>query len=225
VLGVGLGPWVSVGLSIGLGSGLGIWLSIGWVGRLTDLLASRWTDGVSPRRHLAESKQESWHSARKRIFFGLRAGMVIGLAGALSILFGGLGTGIGGVLVEVIAFGVPAGLGIGMGGWVFLGKNIHIKPAEVLVWSGERLRQRFMVLLLVGIVAMVLVDLGDLLARAPVSVPPSDWFLGLGAGFGVVVIGSLLAGWSGELLVERFRTKPNRGIWRSARNGALVGAC
>jgi hypothetical protein len=110
-----------------------------------------------------------------------------------------------------------------MGGWLFSGKGAQIKPAEVLVWSGERLRQHLKLLSLVGIVAMVLVDLGDVLARAPERVPLGDLFLGLGAGCGVVIIGSVLAGWSGELLVERSLAKPNQGIWRSARNGALLG--
>ena len=181
-----------------------------------------------------------------RLLTGLVYGLIIGLVCGLFIgLLSVFNFGLANVLSLGLA-GFIIGLGFGMILGLFSGIEKEIKPAEMIIWSWKSMRQNLVknlrkgltVGLTVGLLLIIAIIVNVLFVR-PTLIPNTtlDYRLSLGLTVGTVfglafgiVFGlafglgfGLIGGFSSEMLSETELTKPNRGIWLSARNSILFG--
>jgi len=150
-----------------------------------------------------ENLQPTWLSRRERtlsqwcvgLLFGLFDGLLFGLF--CRLFFGSFF----GLILGSIG-GLPVGLVVGLA----TGLDTKIDPAEALIWSWKNIGSGLTVGLAVGLIA--------------------GWFsgltFGLAAGTVAGLVSWLVTGLSGRRL-ERLSLSPNEGIWRSGRNGLIVG--
>ena len=152
-----------------------------------------------------ESLQLTWLSRRWRVLYLWCAGSVSGLAtgpgfGLICGLPAWLVIGpVAGLVVWLVA-----GLGFGLIVGLTVGLDTRINPAEALTWSWKKARSGLVIGLVIGLAVGLAVGL----------------VVGLAAGLAF----GLLVGISRRQLLERRSLSPNEGIWRSGRNGLIVGS-
>ncbi len=129
-------------------------------------------------------------------------------------------------LIIVLAFGPCIGLFVGMD----FGET-GVNRIEVLTWSWKKALSGLMnglgVGLAIGLFISLVYGLMAWLFGMLVVGLPSLLFFGLVAGLGIgLVVGplsGLVVGLSGKQLPDRLTRSPNEGIWRSGKNGLVVG--
>ncbi|WP_201366235.1 TIR domain-containing protein [Dictyobacter formicarum] len=154
-------------------------------------------------------RRRSWYRWSLRLVVGLYFGLFFGLLGALYfVLSVGLSFWLSGMLLS----GLLGGLGSGLAFWLgFEGSADTIRPAEVVTWSWKNMLQRLYLGLGAGLLFGLIAGLS------------LGWPGGLLLGLLVGLLGGFGAGFSQGQLAERTYPTPNEGIWRSAKNGLLVG--
>jgi hypothetical protein len=161
----------------------------------------------------AENPSWSWAKVRHNVikFLGQRVvyGFIFGIP--LGSLYGrfvppifGLGPGLSNILTNIVWYS-------------FLGKlNLEIQPAEVLVWSWANAGKMFVRFLGLGL----LLGIVSVLSPLPIV---RDLITGLFFGIVFGSFYSFVGGLSSRLQDERHLTRPNQGIWHSARNSISYG--
>lgn len=118
-----------------------------------------------------------------------------------------------------LVYGPPIGLMLGF--YVF-GAFARIQPAEALGWSWEKFRSGLAASLLLGtLVGLATDELWLPSIRTSHSI--LGLFVGVIVGLATVLFSGLERGVSRKKLVERLSLSPNEGIWRSCKNGLIVG--
>jgi hypothetical protein len=169
--------------------------------------------GLLGTKESAENPSSSWAKARQNVikFLGQRVvyGLIFGIAlGSLHEWFTaptfGLGPGLSNILTNIVWYS-------------FLGKlNPEIQPAEVLVWSWANAGKMLVRFLGLGLLLGIVYTLSSLpIVRALVT--------GLLSGIVFGSFYSFVGGLSSRLQDERHLTRPNQGIWHSARNSISYG--
>ncbi len=173
--------------------------------------------------HYLEHLQPDWLGERRRrllyrLTVGLFAGLVVGLVVGL------VGEPVGGLINGLIG-----GLGAGLIGGLVSGLD-QIQPREILTLTWMRTKRSIVmglrVWLVVGLVYGLIGGLGGLiggLVYEPVGRLIDGLIDGLKVGLVTGLVAMLVAGFSTSQLDDRLRSHPNQGIWRSARNGLVVG--
>ncbi|HVE97115.1 MAG TPA: NACHT domain-containing protein [Pseudonocardiaceae bacterium] len=228
---VGLAIGLVVGLPVGLANGLGPGLFLGLqAGLLAELIAGL-VNRLSITQPAALLLEPTRRSARDALLVGLVVGLVVGLlAGLVFALAAWMQTGlvVKGVVVG-LAGGLIVGLSIGLSAGLFYGlgeRSRIIKLAVHLQWSWPKARNRLRPMLAFALILGILFALfAGLVVGSSVGVSA-----GLRAGLQVGVVTVLAAGLIGGLVnglstsqLLASQTIPNQGMWRSARNAALVG--
>ncbi len=158
----------------------------------------------TPSRLWAKVRHNVIKLLGQRVVYGFIFGISLGsLYGWFTARFGP-GPGLSNILLNTI-------------GYSFLGKlNPEIQPVEVLTWSWRNIRRIFVKFLGFGLL------LGLVFVFCP---QPIIKGLTFGLLFGLVSASfySLIGGLSSRLQDERHLTKPNQGIWHSARNSVSYG--
>jgi hypothetical protein len=179
------------------------------------------------------------------LIVGLPSGLFYGLAPAQEVeqaVMPTLGTafasalrviaGPGGVHLFVWLFMGPVfGLIVGLSVGLYFGTGTRINPAEVLTWSWKKALSGFVTGMGVGLVVGLEFVVGIVLASGLFGELVFGLVFGsrLGLVVGLVVglvfgaISGLVVGLSGGRLPERFSLAPNEGVWRSGKNGLVVG--
>jgi TIR domain-containing protein/NACHT domain-containing protein len=195
-----------------------------------------------------ENLQPIWLSEKWRILYQWCVRLVIGLL--VGLLWGGSVWPYGGLLVGLFVglVGLLAGgpsfvvvsemiseLSSGWGGGL-LSSEIHL--TEAVTWSWKKARSQLVnvlgLALALGLIAGLLAWLESLGIEVPsplsIKLPgePGFWVViglceGLIVGLFVGLIFVLVYGLSRRQLPERLSLSPNGGIWRSGKNGFLVG--
>nr|BBH91744.1 hypothetical protein KTC_64950 [Thermosporothrix sp. COM3] len=220
---------ISLGLSYGLGFGLFDGLLIGiynaWI-------AGRY--GSEKQKAKGKERLACWLD---HAWLGLSMGVATGGSFTLvELVLLGWGEALAYGTIVGISFG--AFFGIGRGGEVIRELGTRIYPAEQVAWSWKAVRQHWLTDgRRAGIVCLsVMLPVSLVLGAASTLFHPHDGFYGLayGAVFGPIVgmiagiacllTGILNSGWSSDVLDERYLSRPNEGIRRSASH-ACFAAC
>jgi hypothetical protein len=130
-----------------------------------------------------------------------------------------LRNGLGVLIVVGLLLGVLPSLDlklvVGLVGGLVFGLSYRldseIRPTEILTWSWDKLLGGLLVILIGGIlVGLLVVPTFGLIAGGLVCL--LFW-----------ILAGLSFGWSGELLAEPARSRPNQVVRNSAKNGGIVG--
>jgi hypothetical protein len=203
-----------------------------FIGGLVGLLAGFLIQGKTTDSQSTEGGAWSWRRTWHRFFTPIHT-LYNGLIGALlfgclieplSVLFGfGQFSPLQDLLLDVPLGGLVGGL-VG----VLTRRQTGIQPVEVVAWSwtnmwhsfvkAEALRNGLFCGLLYGVLCGLLAKLFG----------QPDWLLdgldqGIYSGLVVALLLGTARGLSSTTLERRNRLRPNEGMWRSARNSALVG--
>jgi DNA polymerase III delta prime subunit len=168
-----------------------------------------------------ERMQPDWlPDARSRFVYHVAIGLLVGLV--LGLVAGLVGTLFGGLFGDH-AIGPLIGLLTGLIAGLIFGLEKEIKPAEVITWSWWSVLSVFFMGFVLGLLAGLAIGLAiwlfEGLSVGLIFGLVVGLFMGLFAGIPV----GLLAGLSGQTIDQQSLVTPNQGIWRSARNGALLG--
>ena len=205
--------------------------------RYTDQQAKYWLFWIAQRMvrtsqtvFFIENMQPSWlQTSNQRLWYRLGNSLVFGLgAGLMCIVIGGLSADLSAGLINGLINGLIVGLSAVTHG--------EIKPVETLRWSWEKTKISFRSFLFVLIGGLIVVLIGGLIVALAVGLV--NWLIGGLGFFGLVnwLIGGLIVGTFFMLIVGTFfalisglkgpgiasKTKPNQGIWRSARNAEIL---
>lgn len=196
---------------IGLASTLIIGLVLGLIGMLAGNLASR---------VLAK------YDTSSKLVYGLLAGLTSGLIfGSIIGLINGLINGLifGSIigLISGLIGGLISGLisGLTNQGWLELKFTVAFGWFWKSMWKRMVKIQALRNALVVGLV----IGLTSGLAFGPIRGLAGGLAVGLISGLIFVFIGGLTSGLSSEMLDKHTLTRPNQGIWYSARNSIFVG--
>lgn len=151
--------------------------------------------------------------------FALVSGMLVGPIFLLSM---GLPFALGNWLLVGLSVGLIIGL-LGILPGLLLGRVEKIEPVDKLDWSWRDFTNRK--LLLTGLLSMLLCSLPGLLTQES-GLLLVGLFIGLLVGLLVGLLGGAIELFSGQrknTKVSNSRTRPNQGIWLSARNGLIFG--
>lgn len=202
-------------------------IAYGLIGLCTGLLLS----GGVGKKQSRESIPWSWHSLmkKKQLRNALGIGFFIGLAiGSINDYLNQFS--LDEIAVDALVVGLIGAL-IGVLSRILINKiTTEIEPAERVSWSRQSflktnlLRKGLDVGLVIGLANLLIYgslflfgvpfDLLSLLSHVSTRIL-------LSALFSMLLIG-LLTSFSSKM-DKRIRVKPNEGIWRSARNGVMVG--
>ena len=240
-----------LGITVSLFSGFLFGLSRGWsegmlrgfvaglfsgllIGLMTGLITGLTYDPNTPKQ------QKRWQPLRisrdsiiDTCLFAICAMVSFGTVYAL--LIGTVNTY---VLIYAIVVALFFGLAFGIGGGTKLIRDIgiHIRPAEIVIWSWIEVGRNFISNIQKGLSIGIVITICVMIIISGTSV----FFYGLSYGFrygliygiiiglvsGVATIlsGVLRSGWSNTILEEHHILQANEGIHRSARN-AFIAAC
>lgn len=211
--------WLIFELVIGLG-GFGGGLLFGLVAGLVTGLGSGLLLGRLVGLEAKINQPGALYWSRKQTPYGLGGALGGGLVALLVFGF------IGGLVVG-LAVGSVVGLVVGLLVGRLVGLDTGINPSEALTWSWKQAQSGLVGGLTVGLGGGLVGGLiGGLIGQVIGGLSSGlavGLAFGLVAGLGHGLFIGLLVGLSGRQLPERLSLFPNEGIWRSGKNGLIVG--